>query len=198
MGETHESWIESEANGKSYYISEQVSHHPPISAFVVQNARSGISISSNLSFNVRFGRNNVFIVTDGAVTIKNRWEQYEMTKLTPDLAIKNVLLWGPKRIYWLGEVVLTCPKNRYSAVLRFTERGNDNLVSATVYQMNEDDLEDFELATKLMELEGKAGGQIFSVDSNSKQKKEFINVEGSFLKIGFFFFLVGPLICCVV
>lgn len=184
LGETHEAWVESENGGRTCFVSEQVSHHPPISAFVVSNYRSGITVSSNLSFNVRFGGNNIFIVTEGTVIIKNRWEQYEMTKFTPDLAIKNVLLWGPKRIFWLGEVTLSCPSNRYSATIRFGERGNDNTITATIYQMSDEDLEDYDLATKLLELDGKAGGLIYSIDPITKQKKEFINVESTtFLKV---------------
>jgi hypothetical protein len=110
-------------------MSNQVSHHPPISAFIVTNAQENINLSSNISFNVKFGGNYVSVVTEGPamISVEDRGEQYEMSKCLPDMVIRNVV-WGTKRIFWSGEISVTCPTTGYSASLVFGESGTDNIV----------------------------------------------------------------------
>jgi hypothetical protein len=84
---------------------------------------------------VKFGGNHVSIVTEGAAVLNcERFkEQYEVAKRTPDMTVRNVII-GTKRIYWTGDVSITCPKTGYSAFLQFTESHGENVVQVLSIQ----------------------------------------------------------------
>lgn len=143
------------------------------------NEQAGISVESNLSFNVKFAGNNVAVTTNGHVSIKTKREEYRMLKFTPDMVIKNLIVtFGPKRIYWQGEVTLK--DNQFSATLEFTEQNHENVVFGTVYRLQESQPNSKSERTKIIEFEGKAGDQIFIIETR-KQKKEFVNVASTYL-----------------
>lgn len=111
IGETHMCWVDNGQSDYSEYISEQVSHHPPVSAWVVRNRNRKYTLSSNTSFGVKFGRNYVAVTTSGAVNLTTPLDTYEANKL-PDLKINNVIK-GKKYIMWEGEVTISCPESGY-------------------------------------------------------------------------------------
>ncbi|KAF4792418.1 Oxysterol-binding protein-related protein 8 [Turdus rufiventris] len=47
-------WIHPRTNSKTFYIAEQVSHHPPISAFYVSNRKDGFCLSGNILAKSKF------------------------------------------------------------------------------------------------------------------------------------------------
>jgi hypothetical protein len=69
LGETHIAWVEDEQGDRTDFIGEQVSHHPPISAFIVRNNKHKFEITGNISFGVRFGGNSVSVTTSGRVSL---------------------------------------------------------------------------------------------------------------------------------
>jgi hypothetical protein len=69
LGETHITWVEDAQGERTEFIGEQVSHHPPISAFLVHNNKIGFEITGNISFGVRFGGNSVSVTTSGRVSL---------------------------------------------------------------------------------------------------------------------------------
>jgi len=179
LGETLKCRIESKEYGKTEFLAEQVSHHPPICAFVVHNAKENVTISSNVSFNVKFGGNHVTVGLDGSVLIDfaKYGEQFEMTKAVPDMVIKNVVL-GTKRILWGGEINLACPKHGYSATLGFTESGNINLVKGQLNHLNIDTMSD----DVLYEFEGKCGEKISYYSPKKKNDKKLFVDVGAYKK----------------
>ncbi|ELK33234.1 Oxysterol-binding protein-related protein 8 [Myotis davidii] len=55
LGETFRClWIHPRTNSKTFYIAEQVSHHPPISAFYVSNRKDGFCISGSILAKSKF------------------------------------------------------------------------------------------------------------------------------------------------
>jgi len=72
LGETHIGWVQDDANGVTEFISEQVSHHPPVSAFNVKNTKHQLEATANISFTVKFGGNSVTVATSGGVRVRNR------------------------------------------------------------------------------------------------------------------------------
>ena len=117
-GETHVCWTEHDEDldddfdGEDYseFISEQVTHHPPVTAFTVRNRRRDIEIWSNCSFSVKFGGNSATVVTSGPAEVRlgSIDETYHLTKTVPDMVINNVV-WGKKYIMWVGAVRIECP-----------------------------------------------------------------------------------------
>eukprot|EP00027_Filamoeba_sp_ATCC50430_P009187 CAMPEP_0168561338 /NCGR_PEP_ID=MMETSP0413-20121227/11542_1 /TAXON_ID=136452 /ORGANISM="Filamoeba nolandi, Strain NC-AS-23-1" /LENGTH=767 /DNA_ID=CAMNT_0008592703 /DNA_START=91 /DNA_END=2394 /DNA_ORIENTATION=- len=168
LGETHECYMESREHGTTNFVAEQVSHHPPVSAIYIRNDQEGIDLACNLSFGVRFGGNYVSIVTDGAayITCDKYGEQYELPRRTPDMVIKNVV-WGTKRIYWSGELSISCAKTGYFANLAFKESGNDNVVNGTIGVITDSSEE------ILLTLEGKCGSQVYATDRRHEKKLFF-------------------------
>eukprot|EP01117_Protostelium_nocturnum_P006323 TRINITY_DN2282_c0_g1_i2.p1 TRINITY_DN2282_c0_g1~~TRINITY_DN2282_c0_g1_i2.p1 ORF type:complete len:716 (-),score=260.67 TRINITY_DN2282_c0_g1_i2:118-2265(-) len=177
LGEVLETYNETKSHGKSEFIGEQVSHHPPVSAFIIKNDQENINLECNISFGVKFGNNNVAIVTEGSgfLNIEKRNEQYELVRKTPGMVIKNVI-WGTRRMYWAGDVQITCAKTGYTVNLNFGESGSSNVVSGTVSSTDSDGNEEV-----LCKINGKCGGEVFITDNRSG-KKEFFFDAGSIQK----------------
>jgi len=121
IGEKHIAWIEHSPDDWTEYFSEQVSHHPPVSAFLVRNKTQKISISSNLEFSVKFGGNYATIKSSGGLNISTAFENYKMNKISPDMNILNVV-WGTKYFMWVGSIELECPSTGYKIVLDLEEQ----------------------------------------------------------------------------
>jgi hypothetical protein len=175
LGETHEVWTELKDWGRVDYLSEQVSHHPPISAFVVSNNHDEhqTSLTCNLSFGVKFGGNYASIVTEGTTLIKCEKynEVYELPRRTPDMVVKNVVF-GTKKIFWSGELTIMCPSTRYSATLTFKESGNENVVNGTVSVLDSNDTDEL-----LFTIHGKASGVINITNVKTSEKKQLIDCQ---------------------
>jgi len=134
IGETHISWVEHEKNDVSEFVAEQVSHHPPVSAFVVNNTKHGIEIEGSVSFVVKLGTNSASVTTKGGVVVKTAKERVELTKCFPDLSVCNTVMPGKKYIMWNGSVNLDCPESGYGATIKVEEKhGKVNAISGSVF-----------------------------------------------------------------
>lgn len=114
LGETHITYVNHPGGKRTEFIGEQVSHHPPVSAFIVKNDEEEVECSANISFSIKFG-SSISISTAGPLLIKSKRfdETYELTKCLPDMAVKNAIGIGAKYIMWEGSVMLTCVKTGY-------------------------------------------------------------------------------------
>jgi len=157
--------IESPKCGKTVFTSEQVSHHPPVSAEHVKNLQEDVDMSCNLSFGVRYGGNSVSIVTSGGgkLTLNKFNETYEFPKRTPDMVVRN-LIFGKKKIFWEGDVSITCKETNYTVSLNFAKSGSDNSVKGKVEQ-----LESNGKRRLVGNIEGKCGEVIYYTDGNSSR-----------------------------
>jgi len=150
----------------TFFISEQTSHHPPLSAFAVLNSQEKITLSSMVSFAVRFGGNSVSIVTDGAAVIncEKLNEQYQLPKRVPDMVVRNLIL-GTKKVYWEGDIKISCSQTGFSSSLKFSKSGQDNIVKGTISNEKQN----------CINIEGKAGQVIHFWSTNSKDKKILVD-----------------------
>eukprot|EP01114_Cavostelium_apophysatum_P022528 TRINITY_DN817_c1_g1_i1.p1 TRINITY_DN817_c1_g1~~TRINITY_DN817_c1_g1_i1.p1 ORF type:complete len:318 (+),score=99.90 TRINITY_DN817_c1_g1_i1:461-1414(+) len=130
LGEEHLCWVETEG-GRVNYVAEQVSHHPPVSAFYVENIAEKQKISMLGNFEtggIKFHGNSVGITVKGSFRLEmtnpttGHIEQYIANKPFPNITIKNVIL-GTKREPWEGEVQILCPQTKLKAVLNYKEEG---------------------------------------------------------------------------
>lgn len=63
LGETFRCyWTHPTTNSRTFYIAEQVSHHPPVSAFYVTNRKDGFCISGSILAKSKFYGNSVILV----------------------------------------------------------------------------------------------------------------------------------------
>lgn len=120
LGEELTCWSEHTDGSRSFFRGEQVSHHPPMSAFYVYNDKHDVSFQCNVEFAVTFHGNSVTIATKGFGEISIGDEVYVISKYIPDLKVESVVF-GSRRQAWKGEWEITCAKTNVGAVLNFSE-----------------------------------------------------------------------------
>ncbi|XP_019398724.1 PREDICTED: oxysterol-binding protein-related protein 8 isoform X2 [Crocodylus porosus] len=119
LGETFRCmWIHPRTNSKTFYIAEQVSHHPPISAFYVSNRKDGFCLSGSILAKSKFYGNSLSAILEGEgrLMFLNRGEDYVMTM--PYAHCKGIL-YGTMTLELGGTVNITCEKTGYSATIEF-------------------------------------------------------------------------------
>ncbi|DAA13497.1 TPA: oxysterol binding protein-like 5 isoform 2 [Bos taurus] len=119
LGETFRCcWFHPQTNSHTFYIAEQVSHHPPVSAFHVSNRKDGFCISGSITAKSRFYGNSLSALLDGKATLTflNRAEDYSLTM--PYAHCKGIL-YGTMTMELGGRVTIECEKNSLQAELEF-------------------------------------------------------------------------------
>lgn len=119
IGETFRClWIHSKTNSKTFYIAEQISHHPPVSAFYVSNRKDGFCLSGSILAKSKFYGNSLSAILDGEARLSflNRGEDYVMNM--PYAHCKGIL-YGTMTLELGGQVSIACEKTGYSAQLEF-------------------------------------------------------------------------------
>uniref|UniRef100_G1LLL4 Oxysterol-binding protein n=2 Tax=Ailuropoda melanoleuca TaxID=9646 RepID=G1LLL4_AILME len=119
LGETFRCcWPHPQTNSHTFYIAEQVSHHPPVSAFHVSNRRDGFCVSGSVTAKSRFYGNSLSALLDGRATLTflNRAEDYTLTM--PYAHCKGIL-YGSMTMELGGRVTIECEKTNFQAELEF-------------------------------------------------------------------------------
>ncbi len=119
LGEVFRSyWYNPKTQSKTFYIAEQVSHHPPITSFYVTNRKEGFCIYGTILARSKFYGNSVSAIMEGHVKLilLNRGEEYIIT--LPYANCKGILL-GKLTMELGGKVSIDCVKTGYSAEIEF-------------------------------------------------------------------------------
>ncbi|XP_061663532.1 oxysterol-binding protein-related protein 8 isoform X6 [Syngnathoides biaculeatus] len=119
IGETYRCmWLHQETTSKTFYIAEQVSHHPPVSAFYVSNRKDGFCLSGSILAKSKFYGNSLSAILDGEarLTFLNRGEDYVMNM--PYAHCKGIL-YGTMTLELGGQITISCEKTGYSSQLEF-------------------------------------------------------------------------------
>eukprot|EP01097_Dermamoeba_algensis_P005639 TRINITY_DN357_c0_g1_i5.p1 TRINITY_DN357_c0_g1~~TRINITY_DN357_c0_g1_i5.p1 ORF type:complete len:329 (-),score=78.21 TRINITY_DN357_c0_g1_i5:241-1227(-) len=172
-GEVHKCWID-EGNGEiTSFISEQVSHHPPITAVYINNTKHNYNIFGNYTFNVKFGMNSLTIKTDGhmEVNLFNRKEKYICSpKALPDMNVWKLIWGGKKQIIWSGEISIVCEETQLQANLKFDQRGSTNIFEGTIVNTTKPKV-------PLCKFEGECGKETFFKSKEKAEKELLIDVS---------------------
>ncbi|XP_054864978.1 oxysterol-binding protein-related protein 8 isoform X4 [Amphiprion ocellaris] len=119
LGETFRCcWLHPQTNSCTFYIAEQVSHHPPISAFYVCNRKDGFSISGSILAKSKFYGNSLSAILDGKARLLflSRDEEYVITM--PYAHCKGIL-YGTMTLELGGKVTIECEKTKCFTELEF-------------------------------------------------------------------------------
>ncbi|XP_039389713.1 oxysterol-binding protein-related protein 5 isoform X2 [Mauremys reevesii] len=119
LGETFRCcWFHPQTNSHTFYIAEQVSHHPPVSAFHVSNRKDGFCISGSILAKSKFYGNSLSALLDGKakLTFLNRDEDYIITM--PYAHCKGIL-YGTMTMELGGKVTIECERSNHRAELEF-------------------------------------------------------------------------------
>jgi len=121
IGETFRCYWDHKNGSKTFYLAEQVSHHPPISSFYVTNRQDGFTISGTILAKSKFYGNSTSAILDGVATLSllARGEDYNMTM--PYAHCKGILM-GTMTMELGGKVVINCEKTGYSTEMEFKLR----------------------------------------------------------------------------
>ncbi|OXB63562.1 hypothetical protein ASZ78_008838, partial [Callipepla squamata] len=119
LGETFRCcWFHPQTNSHTFYIAEQVSHHPPVSAFHVSNRKDGFCITGSILARSKFYGNSLSALLDGKAKLMflNRGEDYIITM--PYAHCKGIL-YGTMTMELGGKVTIDCEKTNHRAELEF-------------------------------------------------------------------------------
>eukprot|EP01128_Nolandella_sp_AFSM9_P010069 TRINITY_DN685_c0_g1_i1.p1 TRINITY_DN685_c0_g1~~TRINITY_DN685_c0_g1_i1.p1 ORF type:complete len:932 (+),score=257.28 TRINITY_DN685_c0_g1_i1:84-2798(+) len=151
LGEYHLAWVINDKDNEdaTEFVSEQVSHHPPVSAFSTRAIKHGLSLTCFPSFGVKFGTNSAGVTTAGAAKLVTPIDSYELTKSMPDMVVQNVIR-GKRYISWTGEIEITCPDSGYVCRIKTVDKSKTNKLSGSIFKESDPD-------TILYNLEGVCG-----------------------------------------
>nr|XP_022335054.1 oxysterol-binding protein-related protein 8-like isoform X4 [Crassostrea virginica] len=119
IGETFRCfWKHPKTNSRTFYLAEQISHHPPVSAFHITNRQDGFNISGSILAKSKFYGNSLSAILDGTakLTFLKRGEDYLITM--PYAHCKGILI-GTLTMEMGGKVSISCPKTSYRAEVEF-------------------------------------------------------------------------------
>ncbi len=120
LGEELTCWTIQRDGSRTVFRAEQVSHHPPVSAFYMFNETAPVSFECNVEMTPVFHGNSATISTKGFGAVRLGTETYELSKYIPDLRIESCVF-GTRRQVWRGEWELSCKESGLAVVLNFSE-----------------------------------------------------------------------------
>lgn len=119
LGEVFRSyWYNPKTDSKTFYIAEQVSHHPPITSVYVSNRKEGFCINGTILARSKFYGNSVSAIMEGQMKLilLNRGEEYVITM--PYANCKGLLI-GKLTMELGGKVSIECVKTGYLSEIEF-------------------------------------------------------------------------------
>jgi hypothetical protein len=148
-------------DSKTFYLAEQVSHHPPISALYLYNPEKNFSVSGTLKPKSKFHGNSASNVIDGDITFRlhNFDEDY---KIVFPYVVGKGLLWGTQCIEVNEHLKITCEKTKYSASIEFKSK---NVVKGSIKKEGK----------RVYKIHGDLQGQVLIKNMNNKKETEFFN-----------------------
>ncbi|XP_024882325.1 oxysterol-binding protein-related protein 8 isoform X3 [Temnothorax curvispinosus] len=170
LGETFRCYWQHPNGSRTFYLAEQLSHHPPISGFYVTNRQDGFTISATIIAKSKFYGNSTSAVLDGiaVLTMLPRGEDYTMT--IPYAHCKGILM-GTLSMELGGKVNIICEKTGYQTELEFKLKpflGGAELMNQVVGRIR---LGKETLAT----ISGYWDGLILITDKRTGQENVFFN-----------------------
>uniref|UniRef100_A0A8C7FWZ1 Oxysterol-binding protein n=1 Tax=Oncorhynchus kisutch TaxID=8019 RepID=A0A8C7FWZ1_ONCKI len=166
LGETFRCcWLHPQTDSCTFYIAEQISHHPPISAFYVCNKKDGFYISGSILAKSKFYGNSLSAILDGRARLMllGRDEEYIITM--PYAHCKGIL-YGTMTLELGGKITIECEKTKYVAELEFKLKpflggsSSVNVISGKIQQGDE----------LLATVDGHWDGEVFLQEKSGQQE----------------------------
>ncbi|TPX58511.1 hypothetical protein PhCBS80983_g03089 [Powellomyces hirtus] len=109
---------------ESFYVCEQVSHHPPISVYFYANPQNDIWISGDLKPKSKFLGNSAATIMVGTskITFPRTWPGEEYTVTLPNVYARGILF-GSMYLELGDAVTIKCPKSDLAADIEFQTKG---------------------------------------------------------------------------
>jgi hypothetical protein len=162
LGEQFHCHWEHDDNTKTVLRAEQVSHHPPITAFEIRNKEHGVHYESTGEFKAKFRGNYIDSCVEGQhqLHLEKFGETYTISWAT---MVARGLVWGNARIEHGGNLIIACEKTGLRASINFDN--SDHKLNGEITEGK----------TKLYKIEGALTGAITIREDKSKEKKTLID-----------------------
>ncbi|KAM3725622.1 Oxysterol-binding protein-related protein [Dirofilaria immitis] len=161
LGETFRCKWEHPDNSTSYYIAEQVSHHPPVSALFLTNRKAGFNVSGTILAKSKYYGNSLsaMMIGDVRITLLQRGETYIAT--LPYANCKGIMI-GTLSMEYGGKVRIECNRTDYVCELDFKLKpfigGTVNLITGDIKCRKE----------SVAHIEGAWDGEIYIIEKDVK------------------------------
>lgn len=155
-------WKHPDTGTRTFFVAEQLCHHPPISGFYITNRREGFVINGCILAKSKFYGNSTSAIMDGCanLTLLPHGEDYVITM--PYAHCKGLLI-GTLTMEMAGLVKIECEKTGYHTEIEFKLKpfwkkvGESNRISGKIKMGKEN----------LCKLEGKWDGEVLITDLRS-------------------------------
>lgn len=113
-------------NNFTVFVAEQVSHHPPVSAFHMENRKKNIIFHGTLTPKSKFHGNSLSSIMDGSLVFRilNYGEEYDM--VFPHVVARGVLF-GNQCLELTNKLKIQCTQSGYKASVLFKSKSNNEL-----------------------------------------------------------------------
>jgi len=124
IGEVFKCFWYNDDGSKTTYVSEQVCHHPPISAFYTYNSQLNMTFEGWCEPKISLGLNSAASFPNGnfRIILHDSDEIFYISKF-PSLSVYNIFFGGSINIDIAGEFELTCQKSNISTCVNITKGG---------------------------------------------------------------------------
>lgn len=152
------------------FVAEQVSHHPPVSAFYAENRNKSISCCAHIYTKSKYLGLSVGVhnVGQGVIKLLKHNETYICT--FPSAFGRSILT-----VPWMelgGPVQIKCEETGYSANIEFVTKpfygGKKHRITGELFRPNK---------TSFMSIEGEWNGCMFSKLPSSNERKIFVDTK---------------------
>jgi len=167
VGESHYCFVENAGN-KIRYLGEQVTHHPPVSAFYMDHEEEKINVQGTISFGVKFHVNSATVATKGEIRVRleKHDEEYGFGKSTPDLLMKNVVF-GTRQMKWQKSIDITCPSSGYKATITFQDSGSSDSLTGVISKGDQ----------PVLRFEGSLDDEVYYFEEGADEETLFISQD---------------------
>uniref|UniRef100_A0A8C1FJF4 Oxysterol-binding protein n=2 Tax=Cyprinus carpio TaxID=7962 RepID=A0A8C1FJF4_CYPCA len=111
-------WLHPQTDSCTFYIAEQVSHHPPVSAFYISNRKDGFCISGSILAKSKFYGNSLSAILDGKARLLFLTRDEEYIISMPYAHCKGIL-YGTMTLELGGKITIECEKTQCYTELEF-------------------------------------------------------------------------------
>lgn len=113
-------------NNYTVFVSEQVSHHPPVSAFHMENRKKNIIFHGTLTPKSKFHGNSLSSIMDGKLRFRilNYGEEYSM--VFPHIVARGILF-GNQCLELTNKLKIKCTQSGFKASILFKSKSNNEL-----------------------------------------------------------------------
>ncbi|KAJ2963178.1 hypothetical protein NQZ79_g1760 [Umbelopsis isabellina] len=172
LGEIFRSRYAFNDGSKGFYLAEQVSHHPPISAYFFANPQKGITIQGDLRPKGKFLGNSAATLLHGStdIVMLSRDETYRIT--FPNVYAKGVLV-GNLRMEVGDRSSIICEKNNLVCHLDFKTTG---MFCKDMHQLR-GEIKDLSTGDILFKITGDWMGKLYITDTKTNQESLFLDIE---------------------